>query len=53
MSLIVGAAGLFVENSYAPYAIASAAILFLFSGIYGAWDLTLWIIKNGRIQENK
>jgi hypothetical protein len=27
-------------------AIAGAAVLLLFAGIYGAWDLTLWMIKN-------
>ena len=45
-SLIAGAAGLLAERSFAPYAIASAAVLLLFAGIYGAWDLTLWMIKN-------
>jgi hypothetical protein len=45
-SLIVGAVGLLSERSFAPYAIAAATALLLFSGIYGAWDLTLWMIKN-------
>jgi hypothetical protein len=45
-SLIAGAAGLLAESSFAPYAIAGAAVLLLFAGIYGAWDLTLWMIKN-------
>jgi hypothetical protein len=45
-SLIVGAVGLLAERSFAPYAIAAATALLLFSGIYGAWDLTLWMIKN-------
>jgi hypothetical protein len=45
-SLLVGAAGLLAEKSFAPYAIAAATALLLFSGIYGAWDLTLWMIKN-------
>jgi hypothetical protein len=44
--LIAGAAGLLVERSFAPYAIAGATVLLLFAGIYGAWDLTLWMIKN-------
>ncbi len=43
-SLIAGASGLLAEISFAPYAIAAA--LLLFAGIYGAWDLTLWMIKN-------
>jgi len=46
--LIVGAAGLIAEKSFAPWVISGATTLFLFSGIYGAWDLTLWIIIKGR-----
>jgi hypothetical protein len=45
-SLIFGAVGLIAEKSFAPYAIADAMVLSLFAGIYGAWDLTLWMIKN-------
>ena len=45
-SLIGGAIGLIAEKSFAPYAFASAIMLLLFVGIYGAWDLTIWIIKN-------
>ena len=45
-SLIVGAVGLIAEKSFAPYAIAAAMVLSLAAGIYGAWDLTLWMIKN-------
>ena len=45
-SLIVGAVGLVRERSFAAYAIAGATVLLLFAGIYGAWDLTLWMIKN-------
>jgi hypothetical protein len=45
-SLIAGAAGLIAENSFAPYAIASAITLLLFAGIFGAWDLTLWIARS-------
>lgn len=45
-SLIVGAVGLIAEKSFAPYAVAGATMLPLFDGIYGAWDLTLWMIKN-------
>jgi hypothetical protein len=44
--LTVGACGLLAERSFAPYVIASATMLLLFAGIYGAWDLTLWMIKN-------
>jgi hypothetical protein len=45
-SLIVGAVGLPAEQTFAPYVIAGATVLTLFAGIYGAWDLTLWMIKN-------
>jgi hypothetical protein len=45
-SLIAGAAGLIAERSSAPYAIAGAITLLLFAGIFGAWDLTLWISRN-------
>jgi hypothetical protein len=45
-SLVAGAAGLIAEKSFAPYAIAGAITLLLFAGIFGAWDLTLWIARN-------
>jgi len=45
-SLIAGAVGLIAGKSFAPYAIAGAITLLLFAGIYGAWDLTLWIARN-------
>jgi hypothetical protein len=45
-SLIAGAAGLLAKRSFAPYAIAGAAVLLLCAGIYGSWDLTLWMVKN-------
>jgi hypothetical protein len=45
-SLIAGAVGLLADSSFAPYGIAGATVLLLFAGIYGAWDLTLWMIKN-------
>ena len=45
-SLIVGAAGLIAEQSFAPYAIAGAITLLLLAGIYGAWSITLWIARN-------
>jgi hypothetical protein len=46
VNLIVGAIGMIAEKSFAPYCLAGAITLFLFAGIYGAWDLTLWIVKN-------
>ncbi len=45
-SLIAGAAGLIAEKLFAPYAIAGAIAVLLLVGIYGAWDLTLWIARN-------
>ncbi|MGA2550893.1 MAG: hypothetical protein ABSF50_12140 [Burkholderiaceae bacterium] len=45
-SLICGAAGLLGEKTFAPYAIAGASTLLLISGVYGAWDLTLWMVTN-------
>jgi hypothetical protein len=45
-SLIAGAAGLIARKTFAPYAVAGASALLLFAGIYGAWDLTLWMVKN-------
>jgi hypothetical protein len=44
--LILGGVGMIVENAYAPFAVASASVLLLVAGLYGAWDLTLWIIRN-------
>jgi hypothetical protein len=46
VSLIAGGAGLMAETTLAPYAIAGASTLLLVAGIYSAWDLTLWLIKN-------
>ena len=45
--LIVGAAGLVAGKSFAPCVIAGATTLFWFCGIYGAWDLTLWVVVKG------
>jgi hypothetical protein len=46
LGALFGAVGLIAEKSFAPYAIAGAVVLSLVAGIYGAWDLTLWMIKN-------
>jgi hypothetical protein len=46
LNLIAGAIGMIAEKSFAPYCLAGAITLFLFAGIYGAWDLTLWMVKN-------
>jgi hypothetical protein len=37
---------LITDKSFAPYAVAGATTLLLSAGVYGAWDLTLWIVKN-------
>ena len=46
VGLIAGAAGLIAGKSFAPYAVAGAITFLLFAGVYGAWDLTLWIARN-------
>jgi hypothetical protein len=45
-SLICGAVGLYYERAFAPFAIAGASALQLAAGIFGAWDVTLWILSN-------
>jgi hypothetical protein len=45
-SMIAGAVGLIAEKSFAPWAIAGAVTLLLFAGVFGAWDLTLWLARN-------
>ena len=44
--LVIGATGLVVGKSFAPFVVAAATTLLLIAGVYGAWDLTLWIVKN-------
>jgi hypothetical protein len=44
-SLTVGAIGLITEKPFAAYAIAGAITLVL-GGIYAAWSLTFWIVRN-------
>ena len=45
-SLIAGGVGLIAGKGFSPFAVAGSSALLLFAGIYGAWDLTLWMIKN-------
>jgi hypothetical protein len=45
-SLVCGAVGLYFERAFAPFAIAGASTLQLAAGIFGAWDVTLWILSN-------
>jgi hypothetical protein len=44
--LIAGAAGLIAEKSFAPYAVAGAIMLLLAAGVFGAWDLTIFLAKS-------
>jgi hypothetical protein len=53
VSLIVGALGIIARKSFAPYAIAGASMLLLFAGLYGAWDLTVWILTHRDIDVAK
>ena len=46
VSLIAGGAGMLAGRPFAPYAVAASSVLLLAAGIYGAWDLTLWMIVN-------
>jgi len=45
-SLIAGAVGLIAEKPFAPYAISGAIVLLLLAGIYGTWNVTVWIARN-------
>jgi hypothetical protein len=44
--LLCGGGGLYFERAFAPFAIAGASTLQLAAGIFGAWDVTLWILTN-------
>jgi hypothetical protein len=46
VSLAAGAAGLIADKPFAQYAIAGAITLILVAGIYGARNITLWIVRN-------
>lgn len=46
--LIAGAVGMIGEKSFALYGVAGATTLFLMAGVYGAWDLTVWMISKRR-----
>jgi hypothetical protein len=45
-SLLAGGVGLYFDRAFAPFAIAGATALQLAAGIFGAWDVTLWILSN-------
>jgi hypothetical protein len=44
-ALVFGGVGLILPNPAAPYVIAAASTLLLAVGIFGAWDVTLWVLK--------
>jgi hypothetical protein len=44
-ALVVGGAGLAFPNPAAPFIITAASTLLLAVGIFGAWDVTLWVLK--------
>ena len=44
--LIGGGVGLYAHQAFAPFAIAGACTLQLAAGIFGAWDVTLWVVSN-------
>jgi hypothetical protein len=44
--LVCGGVGLTVASPLAPFAVAAASTLLLAAGIYGAWDVTLWVLKS-------
>jgi hypothetical protein len=46
LALVVGGAGIILNYPLAPFAVAAASALLLGAGIYGAWDITLWMIRN-------
>jgi hypothetical protein len=46
LCLIAAGLGFIAGRQFAPFAIAGATTLLLVSGIYGSWDLTLWIVRN-------
>ncbi len=47
-ALIGGGVGLIFPRPFAPFAIAVASTLLLAAGIFGAWDVTLWVLKTRR-----
>ena len=44
--LIAAGAGLILGHPLAAFALAASTSLLLAVGIYGAWDVTLWVLKN-------
>jgi hypothetical protein len=46
LGVVSGAAAIIDKASCGPYVVAASVLALLFSGIYGAWDMTIWIVKN-------
>jgi len=46
LSAIAGAAGVWNHRPLAIFAVAASTVLLMMLGVYQAWDLTLWIVKN-------
>jgi len=46
VALVCGGLGLMLESPFAPFAIAGASALLLAAGLFGAWDVTLWVLKS-------
>jgi hypothetical protein len=43
--LLCGGVGLMLASPLAPFALAAASTLLLAAGIFGAWDVTIWVLK--------
>jgi hypothetical protein len=44
-ALVFGGAGLTIAIPSAPFVITAASTLLLIAGIFGAWDVTLWVLR--------
>ena len=43
--LLCAGVGLTLASPLAPFALAAASTLLLAAGIFGAWDVTIWVLK--------
>jgi hypothetical protein len=43
--LVGGGVGLMFAEPFAPFLIVAASTLLLAAGIFGAWDVTIWVLK--------
>ena len=46
VALVAGGAGLVFRSPVAPFAIAASSTLLLAAVLFGAWDVTLWVLKS-------